>query len=262
MRPGRRGSTSWIFLAALALTLAAKAEPQQGVLVAVVTDAKTGTPIGSAEVVVSDLRRIALTDSAGKAHIDRISTGTYSVRVRHIGFRPITSEVRIDRDTVTATFSLVSVAQQLDTITVVDSEPYLLPRAFETRRKIGIGRFLTAEQLQTEANREFAIVAMMRFPGLRVVSDGTGRLRLASTRGNCGAAPAKNGMSGGMNSCLSSRPCFVRMWLDDMDLGDWEFDIVRTWDLAGVEYYTGASMPAQYRVSGSACGVLLLWSKR
>ena len=62
-------------------------------------------------------------------------------------------------------------------------------------------------------------------------------------------------------SCTSTRPCLVKIYLDDIELGEADDGLIRTWDLSGVEYYTGASMPARYRVSGSACGVLLLWSK-
>lgn len=73
-----------------------------------------------------------------------------------------------------------------------------------------------------------------------------------------GAEAQENRMFG---SCMSTRPCLVMVYLDDVELGEADDGLIRTWDLSGVEYYTGASMPARYRVSGSACGVLLLWSK-
>jgi hypothetical protein len=53
----------------------------------------------------------------------------------------------------------------------------------------------------------------------------------------------------------------VQVFLDDVKLDEEIDTLIRTWDLSGAEYYTGASMPARYRMSGSACGVLLLWSK-
>ena len=46
-------------------------------------------------------------------------------------------------------------------------------------------------------------------------------------------------------------------WIDQGDV----WNLVQTWDLAGAEFYDGTNTPAQYRVSGSMCGVLLLWSK-
>jgi hypothetical protein len=37
--------------------------------------------------------------------------------------------------------------------------------------------------------------------------------------------------------------------------------MIRTWDLAAVEYYDGSQVPVQYRTRAYECGVLLLWSK-
>ena len=53
----------------------------------------------------------------------------------------------------------------------------------------------------------------------------------------------------------------MQTYLDDVLLDEADFDIISTWDLAAVEYYTGSTMPVRYRLSGSACGVMLLWSK-
>jgi hypothetical protein len=53
----------------------------------------------------------------------------------------------------------------------------------------------------------------------------------------------------------------MQVWLDNINLGESDPGLIRTWDLSGVEYYTGNSVPARYRTSGAACGVVLLWSK-
>ena len=55
-------------------------------------------------------------------------------------------------------------------------------------------------------------------------------------------------------------PCFVQVYLDGLKLNS-DIELIRTQDLYGVEYYTGASVPVQYRISGAACGVLLAWSR-
>ena len=62
-------------------------------------------------------------------------------------------------------------------------------------------------------------------------------------------------------SCESSQACLIQVWLDNINLGESDPALMRTWDLSGAEYYTGNTVPARYRTSGSACGVLLLWSK-
>jgi hypothetical protein len=62
-------------------------------------------------------------------------------------------------------------------------------------------------------------------------------------------------------SCTPNKGCIVQTYLDDILLDEADFDIIATWDLAGVEYYSGAQIPARYRISGAACGVMLLWSR-
>ena len=49
-------------------------------------------------------------------------------------------------------------------------------------------------------------------------------------------------------------------YLDGLKLNS-DIELIRTQDLYGVEYYTGASVPVQYRISEAACGVLLAWSR-
>ena len=60
---------------------------------------------------------------------------------------------------------------------------------------------------------------------------------------------------------MPSKHCYVVTFLDNIQLDQADFDLVTTRDIAGVEYYTGNNVPARYRVSGAACGVLLVWSK-
>jgi hypothetical protein len=68
---------------------------------------------------------------------------------------------------------------------------------------------------------------------------------------------------GTFGTCTAETTCPIVVYLDDMRLGqeDVDLDFVRTWELAGVEYYTASSVPVRYRVSGAACGVMLLWSR-
>jgi hypothetical protein len=251
-----------------------------------VADALTGAPIASAEVLLPTLRLLTRTDSLGQARVAGVPLGAHRVRVRRLGFVPSDITLKFEHDTTDAVFRLERSAAQLGAVEVAaDAVPIAL-RDFETRRKQGIGRFLTETDLGRETNREFTDVVTVRFPGLTVKTDEFGKPHVASTRSNCGSAPPSGGngrrtnarildsgrpgaASGGSadggatasGSCYSVRPCFVQVYLDDMNLGEADDALVRTWDLAGAEYYTGASMPARYRTSGSACGVLLLWSR-
>jgi hypothetical protein len=257
-----------------------------------VAETPSGAPIGGAEVFLPELRRIVRTDSLGQAMVAGVPLGAHRVRVRRLGFVASDVTLRFEGDTTGAVFRLERSATQLASVNVTADEVPQQLKDFESRRKQGIGRFLTETDLSRDANRDFTDVATVRFPGLAVKSDEFGKPHIASVRANCGAAPPSGGTSrgnagivqpskrggagGGLasgpaaanegggataeGSCYSTRPCLVQVYLDDINMGEAD-GLVRTWDLAGAEYYTGASMPARYRTSGSACGVLLLWSK-
>jgi hypothetical protein len=295
---------SVLFFAALLVANRASAQTQATtVLVVGVSDLMTGQALQGAEVVFPELGRSARTDGLGEARLPGIPVGSHRIRVRFIGYAAADTTLQFEADTTGIVFRLERTAVKMDAVEVKADGPSRL-RDFETRRLQGMGKFLTADQLAKEANREFGMVAMTRFPGLQVVHDGDGRPHIASIRGSCGVgsspsealrAGSRGGGSGGRGaettggtptgvqgsggsgqgsstepppgtafsagSCTPNKGCIVQTYLDDILLDEADFDIIATWDLAGVEYYSGAQVPVHYRISGAACGVLLLWSK-
>jgi len=252
-----------------------------------VADAQTGAPLPGAEVVLPERKLVARTDSLGQARISGVPFGEQRVRVRLLGYSPGDVRLKFAGDTTGAVFRLERAVQPLSEINVTASD---VPRAlkdFEQRRKQGIGRFLTEAQLTPDGDKDFMIVASMRFPGLTLRSDADGQTHLAGTRSGCGGASdptasttrgvdrigGKPGLKPELGtktefddktitgSCESERPCLLQVYLDDINLGETDAGLVRTWDLSGAEYYSGNTVPARYRRSGSACGVVLLWSK-
>lgn len=273
------------------------------VLVVGVSDAGSGQALEGAEVVFPALHLSGRTDGLGEARIAGIPVGVHRIRVRFLGYTAADTSLAFQGDTTGIVFRLARAVVTMDAVEVKASGPSRL-RDFEARRRMGLGKYLTIDQLEKEGSRDFGNVAMTRFPGLRVVHDGDGRPHIASTRGACGVGSspseallvgAQGGGSGGRGaattggtptgvpgsggagssgsteppvgtataagSCVPKKACFVHVYLDDILLDEADFDIISTWDLAGVEYYSGAQMPARYRTSGSACGVMLLWSK-
>jgi hypothetical protein len=250
-----------------------------------VADAETGAPIAGAEVVLPELKRLAISDANGHARVPGIPLGTHRVRVRLLGYTASDVQLKFEGDTTGAVFRLAKSAATLSSVDVTASQVPSQLKDFEARRKQGIGRFLTEADLVPVADRDFMLVASMKFPGVTVQTDDDKQPHLAGTRSGCGAAgvqaanrgvdrigakagaKAKIGMRDGYEdgdmhgSCESSRACLMQVWLDNINLGESDPGLIRTWDLSGVEYYTGNSVPARYRTSGAACGVVLLWSK-
>ena len=275
-----------IAIATLASLVAASSlMAQKSTLSVGVADAQTGAPIVGAEVVLPDQKRLARTDSLGQARIPGIPVGEHRVRVRLLGYAPADAAIKFAGDTTGAVFRLEKSAQALSTIDVNAAD---LPRGlkdFEIRRKQGLGRFMTESDLAPNANKDFMVLASAQFPGLTMRTDESGLVHLASARSACGGAEAsvanpkrgvdriggkpglrpeignRDGFDESMSgNCNSEKPCLIQVYLDDINLGETDAGLVRTWDLSGAEYYSGNTVPARYR-RGSACGVMLLWSK-
>jgi len=257
--------------------IAAAPSPAQKVrlstLMAMVLTDSTSASVSGAEISVVGLDAPAKTDSLGEASIPKISFGVHTVRVRALGYTPLEARVIFRTDTMAAMFYLKRASMlkpasvEMDTVRI--SAPGVSPglEEFESRRALCLGRFLTRADLDGVGQIDFQTLMSVRFPGLKVVPLANGEHVLASTRGSCGADPSRVGNTGragrstGGSSCLSDVPCVVPTFLDGEDVRGAGAS-ARPSELAGVEYYTGSQIPVQYRVSGSGCGVLVLWSRR
>ena len=284
-------------LASISFTSTASAQGKNTVVVVGVADASSGEALKGAEIIFPTLGRSIRTDVMGEVKIPDIPTGNHRIRVRFLGYVAADTTLPFQGDTTGVVFRLDRMAISLNPVEVrAESNSRL--KDFEMRKRIGTGKYLTAADLEKDANRDFGVVAMSKFPGLKLIHDGDGRPHIASSRGSCGVAStlndalrpaskaggsggrgtaagggAEQGPKGGGNfddpvgtarstgSCAPSKACLVQTYLDDVLLDEADFDIISTWDLAAVEYYTGSTMPVRYRLSGSACGVMLLWSK-
>jgi hypothetical protein len=284
---------------AIAREAGAQSAPATVVIVGV-SDVATGQALQGAQVFFPALGRTSLTDGLGESRAT-IPSGTHRIRVRFLGYAAVDTSLSFTGDTAGVVFRLARTPTTMDVVEVKTVSPRM--KDFEMRRTLGIGRFLTAEELAKEGNRPFGIVAMTRFPGLRMSTDSDGRTHLSSVRGSCGAetSPSEGilagarsssgggrgteagGSSGGtpgstggtgvgtgaatgatrtlLGSCTPGKLCHVLTFLDGIQLDSADFDLVTTWDVGGVEYYSGNNVPTRYRVSGAACGVMLVWSK-
>jgi hypothetical protein len=214
-------------------------------LVVGVADAETGAALEGAEVVLMKLFRIGRTNSMGEATIREVARGTQRVRVRRRGYAPSEIDLAVVGDTTGAVFRLQRTATQLGAVNV-DAE-WIPPRMrdVDTRRRQGIGRFLTAADLAQDADRDFTLAMSTRFAGLTTFIGTSG-----------------NRVLGSMSATMSGiAACPVMIYLDDIEMPAEETHTIRTWDLAIVEYYRATQVPARYRTKSYKCGVLLLWSK-
>ena len=233
------------------MLLAAGALGAQGgktsTLVAGVADVETGQPLEGAEVILTNLRRLARANGMGEAAISSIPYGVQRVRVRRLGYSPTELDLAVSGDTTGAVFRLRRVPTELGAVHVEASWMPARMRDVEARRKRGIGRFLADTDLDKDRDRDFHLTMTTRVPGLKTLIGSDGNRVLASTRDNLGMT----GVS----------PCYVTLYLDGMIVDPKDSEMIRTWDLAAVEFFQAAEVPVQYRNKPYGCGVLLLWSK-
>ncbi|HJQ09894.1 MAG TPA: hypothetical protein VJ840_02570 [Gemmatimonadaceae bacterium] len=135
----------------------------------------------------------------------------------------------------------------LDTVKVTGSISYFsLLSGFNERRKLGLGKFFTAAQLDSAPHESVADLVSRRIAGLHVQwSPSRIGARIVSLRG-----PVK----------IRESECFVRVYVDNNRADDQDLAHIQSGDVAGVEYYSMAP-PPQYAANG-LCGVLLLWTRR
>jgi hypothetical protein len=289
----RQAAFGSLVLCGLFLSVEPAQAQKKSVLVVGVSEVTKGTPVPDAEVYLPDIRRRARTDQSGEARLVGLPAGVYEVHVRRLGFAAAAVLVPLDRDSVSISVMLHASAAELDTVHVVETAyTQEMHRQFELRRKRGLGRFLGPDVLASASAFEFPIVATQHFPGLALITGRAGQWQLASRHGSCGvdttyevlnaagialsstgAGSRVGGAGSGArqtaseaatspSSCFSDHPCHVKLFLDGQPVAEADINIVHTSELYGVEYYASGNAPPQYQVSGSACGVMLLWTKR
>src|SRR5436853_459815 len=156
-------------VAAVGVALSTEARAQ-GRITGTVTAAQDGRPIAGATVTVVGTNRTAATEASGRYEIADAPSGTQLVRVRLLGFAPLTLTVQVPAgEAVTLDFQLVAAAVQLEGVVVVGygtQERRDLTGAIASVSAQPIAEVPTANPMQ-------AIQA--RAPGVDVVAGGSYR---------------------------------------------------------------------------------------
>jgi hypothetical protein len=240
-----------------------------GTLYGVVLNASNGARLGGAEVRVEAIGRLVVTDSLGRFVFVGLQPGPARFSVRRLGYiaQEDTVTVRVDSSAVREV-RMVQQPISLDTVsTTARARPYISPslRAFEERRRMGIGRFITDSTLRKNDQTTLA-TALRILPGTRIQSYRASSY-LMSSRGKSTIGLLPRADPADPNS---PRGCWVAVYQDGIaiysgDAGSAAPDLQRLQvrEYGAVEYYAGgASKPVQYSgIKASDCGVLLLWTR-
>ncbi|MFI5312194.1 MAG: TonB-dependent receptor plug domain-containing protein [Gemmatimonadales bacterium] len=221
-----------------------------------VFDEATGDPLDSVEVrdVLSGLS--AFTTKTGTLSLFFVDTAGSMIRFRKPGYVPLTMLVQNSfRDTIPLTITLAHAGGQvLPTVVTTDSGPKYrsaLLRGFDERRREGYGHVVTEAELRKSDDRALADVLVSHMPGISIVRVGSATY-LTTHREARVCYPAVF-LDGVMMSGLSN---LSRRSVSAVDLSQFDVNF-----LAGVEYYSVGTVPAQYNSTAAGCGVLLLWTR-
>ena len=241
--------------AAIGLCLVAGTRTHAQAIHGTLLERVTSVPIEGVEVTLmraggAELVK-ARTDSVGKFAIVAPRPGEYALRVRRLGFEPVsTSLFSIDSGvTITPTLELVPVPRRLNTLRIVAAgmPPLDWTRGFEERRRRGIGYFVTRSDIERHVATA-ATDALRGVPGIAITpvtgsSFGAQSWVVASTRGD-------RSMSG---------MCLAALYVDGMKVDDLN-ETIRPADMESAEVYASShGVPPGFRAD--TCGTVIVWTR-
>jgi hypothetical protein len=212
-------------------------------------------------VVVTGTSDTVRTDAEGRFRVSGLAAGTRTVEVRAIGAQPATILIELpvaaERDT---TIQLTKPAQELQKLVVRSTAPERSPMAmsgFAARQRIGLGAFVTAEQLAPFNYPDLASV-LRTMRGISVELDARGR-PLPLMRGMMGARciPFFFIDNTPMTVDGASPSETVQKPFSDVDA------LVPPLSIKGIEVYSNAGgIPPQYdQTALGGCGSIVIWTR-
>lgn len=229
-------------------------------------------PIAGADVELVGTSYRTRSDSSGAFFLSGITPGPYRLQVRAVGYSPLAFDLRISADGVEGLEALLRpMTQELQRVDVRAATVTPMARHladFESRRKVGIGRFLDSTALwKSGDHRQWAQAIVAQAPGLRIMHYGSSGALAFGSRG-----PTRGTPSGDVTDAArgARKACYARIYVDGMirynvGMGEQLFD-VSNFDgppIVAAEVYTPAQLPAEFNRLGTAsCGAILLWTRR
>ncbi|HEU4557569.1 MAG TPA: carboxypeptidase regulatory-like domain-containing protein, partial [Longimicrobium sp.] len=232
-----------------------------------------GAAVAGATVRVGNLPAV-LTGADGTARVARLSPDEYRVEVTHPTLGTLSGRVTIPVNPGVVELRAASGTRVVATVqrevALAGVEARAAPRSsslemrgFYARRELGHGVFLTDSVIQrrtggrvTDVLRGVEGVRLVRwYPESQQRGMGEELWRVASTRGSTGISRAG--------------PCWMDVYVDgqlaqNSDKPDARnLDQMQLRDVEAIEVFRGGSeVPTEYRGSTSACGVVLIWTRR
>jgi hypothetical protein len=209
------------------------------------------TPLEGVTVEFGALNLRTATDARGEFRIPNVPAGERVLTLRRLGYAQADVTLTLAAGAVVRRTVILSTARLIAGVATTANRAWL--REFDEHRALGLGQFLTGEQLEKRGMQRLSIV-LSELRGARIMPVGTTGARLSNSRGQ---------------RSLSSGTCFAQIYLDAKPIylgreGEPVPNIneLLTSQLEAIEWYAGpAETPAKYASLNSGCGVLVLHSR-
>jgi hypothetical protein len=206
-----------------------------------------GRPLPGARVRVVNGDAVQA-NASGEWTLTGAPSGTRQIEIRATGFYPVRRVVDIAEGTPPVRVTLSRLAAVLDTIRATarsQSTRVRMSGFNERRQSLGVGRFLSADDIQ-KRRLIYTSDLFNNLPGLLRIRDVTG------DEGFYMRSPFGN-------------PCVPTVYVDGQvmpNLGASDLDtFVNPQELAGIEVYTESQAPPQFQPALSGCGSIVVWTK-
>jgi len=257
-----RGRSILAALAALAIcSLATPLQAQRVIGRLLETGTAEPVAVGFVSLLTESGRLVAsvTTDKAGRFVIVAPQPGRYFLEAEHLAYEAVSDgpfQVVKGRD-VAIELEMEPKPIAVDGLDVAAEgrrrrQTKLEAVGFFERRAMSFGHFITREQVERRnAARVTELLQMV--PSVRLESTGDPFTPFTPMiRGN-----------------RANRACLPRVFMDGVPVNygipPWGApfdDLIRPWEVEGIEVYSTAEIPPQYLGTGAACGVILIWSRQ
>jgi len=223
-----------------------------GTIDGIVTDTNLVPLRGAFVSVLNSSIRVG-TGPNGRFRITRIPPGQFLLIVKRGGYRPTSAMVEVKAsDTLRLAYTLVDAPMAtLEGMTVTEKAVSLRMLEFEQRRKLGMGQFMTAEEIERRGS-VYATELMRKFTNMSVQPSRSKSMTEYFALSN---------REGGS---ISMGACPMTVYLDQVPMPTpFNLDLLPSpKDIGGIEVYGGSStIPPQFSGPNRGCGVILVWTK-
>lgn len=233
----------------------------------IVLDDSARGPIADVEVVLPELPMSVVTNDVGGFRLVDIPPGTHRVVVRRVGYGPFDMRMPFVSNHTLERRIILSRAMALESV-IVTADRTTLPD-FEANRRLGQGHFLTRADLARYDGRKISD-ALSQAPGARIMAGAGSQAWMTTTRGARSVEIGPRIPDAKIPEGAKFGACYTQVWLDRMlmyagkkDETPFDINTIPAEQVEAVEFYSSpAQTPPKYMTRNSACGVLVIHTRR